>query len=77
MITRVDSGVISLANCAPTSSRPRELSQWQTKTVVEERKTIDATPVASPYDDWTAEQLEELEAKMLAQGQEPAIGSWR
>jgi hypothetical protein len=53
------------------------LSQWQTKTVVEERKTIDATPVASPYDDWTAEQLEELEAKMLAQGQEPAIGSWR
>ena len=44
----------------------RELSQWQTKTVQEERKTLYATPAAVALATiLTLEQLEELERKML------------
>jgi len=42
-----------------------ELSQWQTKTVQEERKTLDATPAAVALATiLTLEQLEELEQKI-------------
>ena len=70
-VARIDSGLVSLLAelRAHEQQAAQELSPWQTKTVVEERKTIDATPVAVALSMiLTVEQLEELEAKMLAQG---------
>ena len=71
MVTRVDSGIVALLSelRAHEQQAAQELSQWQAKTVVEERKTIDATPAAVALAMiLTGEQLEELEAKMLAEG---------
>ena len=70
-VVRVDSGLVSLLGelRAHEQQAAQELSQWQTKTVVEERKVLDATPAAVALAMiLTAEQLEELEAKMLARG---------
>ena len=64
-------GIVSLLSelRAHEQQAAQELSQWQTRHLVEERKTIDATPAAVALAMiLTAEQLEELEAKMLAQG---------
>ena len=70
-VVRVDSGLVSLLGelRAHEQQAAQELSQWQTRSVVEERKVLDATPAAVALAMiLTAEQLEELEAKMLAQG---------
>jgi hypothetical protein len=46
----------------------QELSQWQTKMVNDERKTLDATPAAVALATiLTLEQLEELERKLEEQ----------
>ena len=69
-VARIDSGLVSLLAelRAHEQQAAQELSQWQTKTVHEERKTLDATPAAVALATiLTLEQLEELERKMLAQ----------
>ena len=64
---KIDTGLLAELR-AHEQQAAQELSQWQTKTVVEERKTIDATPAAVTLATiLTLEQLEELERKMLAQ----------
>src|SRR5207302_1851573 len=70
-VARVDSGLVSLLAelRAHEQQAAQELSQWQTRSVVEERKVRDAMPAAVALAMiLTAEQLEELEARMLAQG---------
>jgi hypothetical protein len=48
----------------------QELSQWQAKSVVEERKVIQVTPAALALASvLSLEQLEELEKKMLEEEQ--------
>ena len=64
-VYKVDTGLLAELR-AHELQAAQELSQWQTKTVVEERKTLDATPVALATI-LRLEQLEELERKMFAQ----------
>ena len=69
-VVRVDSGLVSMLGelRAHEQQAAQELSRWQTRSVVEERKVLNATPAAVALSMiLTAEQLEELEAKMLAQ----------
>jgi hypothetical protein len=66
-VYKVDTGLLAELR-AHEQQAAQELSQWQTKTMVEERKTLDATPAAVALATiLTLEQLEELERKMLAQ----------
>jgi hypothetical protein len=70
VITRVDSGVISLFQelRAYEQQAAIEIGQWQAKVAVEHRTTIDATPAAIALSMiLTVEQLEELERKVLEQ----------
>jgi hypothetical protein len=66
-VYKVDTGLLAERR-SHEQQAAQELSQWQTKTVVEDRKTLDATPAAVALAAiLTLEQLEELERKMLAQ----------
>jgi hypothetical protein len=66
-VYKIDTGLLAELR-AHEQQAAQELSQWQTKTVVEERKTLGATPAAVALATiLTLEQLEELERKMLAQ----------
>ena len=66
-VYKVDTGLFAELR-AHEQQAAQELSQWQTKTVHEERETLDATPAAVALATiLTLEQLEELERKMLAQ----------
>ena len=63
VVTRVDSGIVALCSelRAHEQQAAQELSQWQTKVLVEERKMIDATPAAVALAMiLIADQLEEL-----------------
>src|SRR5437899_3122781 len=65
-VARIDSGLVSLLAelRAHEQQAAQELSQWQTRSVVEERKVLDATPAAVALATiLTLEQLEELERK--------------
>ena len=62
---KIDTGILAELR-AHEQQAAQELNQWQTKTVHEERKTLDATPVALATI-LRLEQLEELERKMFAQ----------
>jgi hypothetical protein len=64
-VYKLDTGLLAELR-AHEQQAALELSQWQTKTVQEERKTLDATPAALALATiLTLEQLEELERKML------------
>ena len=66
-VYKLDTGLLAELR-AHEQQAAQELSQWQTKTVHEERKTLDATPAAVALARiLTLEQLEELERKMFAQ----------
>jgi len=70
-VYKLDTGLLAELR-AHEQQAAQELSQWQTKTVHEERKTLDATPAAVALARiLTLEQLEELERKVFAQ---PANG---
>jgi hypothetical protein len=64
-VYKIDTGLLAELR-AHEQQAAQELNQWQTKTVHEERKTLDATPVALATI-LRLEQLEELERKMFAQ----------
>jgi hypothetical protein len=67
-VARVDSGLVSLLAelRAHEQQAAQELSQWQTRSAVEEPKVIDVTPAAMTLAMvMTSAELEELERRML------------
>ena len=68
-VYKVDTGLLAELR-AHEQQAAQELSQWQAKSVAEERKVVEATPAALALASMLSlEQLEELEKKLLEEQQ--------
>jgi hypothetical protein len=73
-VYKLDTGLLAELR-AHEQQAAQELSQWQAKNVVEERKVLEATPAALALASMLSlEQLEELEKKLLEEQQKASQG---